>query len=438
MSLFAKLAPGTISTGLDIGSSAIKLVQLQRTKDGIALHKAGSAPTPVGGVKAGVIVDPLAVAQAVRSLLNALQIEGGPAVGGVAGPTVVVREVPLPTMSDRQLRRSIQWEARNYISFPIEDSVVEFEVLERPPGQSGGNMRVMLVAAPRDMVDSQVEAMELAALEPVAVEIQPFAAMRGLLAADGEMQAAGDIIALLEMGAGYTEITIIKDQQFVLSRMIPIAGNAFSDAIRNALDIGPEEATQLKETAMQVVLSEEERATLDPAAQQASRAIEPHLDELVREVRRSLAYHDYQQQGPDTAAGELRVSRILLSGGSAKLPRIADYFQAQLGVPVSVINVFGQGQVQAHGVNQDYLQSHAPNLLVGTGLALRELVHKSRERAGKAPPYSAAGRGNGRGLPRATANSRERAGQAPPYSEDRGRGAKSSGSGRGRPRPPAT
>jgi type IV pilus assembly protein PilM len=378
MSLFAKLAPGTMSTGLDIGSSAIKLVQLQRTKEGIALHKAGSAPTPVGGVKAGVIVDPLAVAQAVRSLLNALQIEGATVVGAVAGPTVVVREVPLPTMSDRQLRRSIQWEARNYISFPIEDSVVEFEVLERPPAQAGGNMRVMLVAAPRDMVDSQVETLELAGLEPLAVEIQPFAAMRGMLASDGETEAAGETTALLEIGASYTEITIIKDRQFVLSRMIPIAGNAFSDAIRNALDISPEEANQLKESAMQVVLSEEERATLDPAAQQASRAIEPHLDELIREVRRSLAYHDYQQQSPDAPAGELGVGQILLSGGSAKLPRIADYFQAQLGVPVAVINIFGQGQVQAHGVNHEYLQSHAPNLLVGTGLALRELLARVR------------------------------------------------------------
>jgi type IV pilus assembly protein PilM len=232
------------------------------------------------------------------------------------------------------------------------------------------------------MVDSQVETMELAGLEPLAVEIQPFAAMRGLLATDGEAQASGETTALLEIGASYTEITIIKDRQFVLSRMIPIAGNAFTDAIRNALDISPEEANQLKESAMQVVLSEEERATLDPAAQQASRAIEPHLDELIREVRRSLAYHDYQQQGPDAPAGELGVGQILLSGGSAKLPRIGDYFQAQLGVPVAVINVFGQGQVQAHGVNHEYLQSHAPNLLVGTGLALRELLQSRARRRG--------------------------------------------------------
>lgn len=367
--------------GLDIGSSAIKLVQLQQNKDGFSLHKAGSAPTPAGAVRGGVVVESAAVAQTIRSLLEALQIDSRQVTVGIAGPTVVAREVPLPSMSDRQLRKSIQWEARNYISFPVEDSIVEFEVLDRPSSPSAGQMRVMLVAAPRDMVNSQVETVELAGLEPLAVEIQPFAAMRGLLAAEMRELANGDTTALLGIGAAYTEITIIKDGQFVLTRTIPIAGNAFTEAIRNALDVGEEEAGQIKEGAMQLVLSEEERATLDPAAQQASRAIEPLLDELIREVRRSLAYHDYQQQSPEAGAGEFGVSRILLNGGSARLARIEDYFQAQLGVPVKLVHVFSKG-AQA-GMNQAYLEAHAPTLLIGTGLALREpLLTKQRQRNG--------------------------------------------------------
>jgi len=382
MGLLPKLSSTSVSIGLDIGSSAIKLVQLQETKSGVALHKAGSAPTPREAVKAGVVTDPLSVAKAIQSLLEALQVDGGPVTAGVAGPTVVVREVPLPVMSDRQLRKSIQWEARNYISFPVEDSVVEFQVTDRPAVGEGTQMRVMLVAAPRDMVDSQVEAVEVAGLDPVAVEIQPFAMMRGILAANGSHLGEGETTAVLGMGAAYTDITIMKDGAFVLTRMIPIAGDAFTEAIKNALDIDTEEANQLKETAMQVVSSEEERATLDPAAQQASRAIEPLLDEIIREVRRSLAYHDYQQQAPDAGSGDLGVSRILLSGGSAKLPRINEYFMSQLGVPVEVVSIFGNGQLRAHGVNQEYLQSHAPTLLVGAGLALREL-RASKQRRGE-------------------------------------------------------
>jgi type IV pilus assembly protein PilM len=374
MGLLSRLGSGNASIGLDLGSNSIKLVQLHDTREGVSLHKAGSAPTPPNAVKGGVIVDPLAAAQSIRSLLEALQIDPGAVVAGVAGPTVVVREVPLPAMSDRQLRRSIQWEARNYISFPVEDSVVEFQILDRPEARaaSNGQMKVMLVAAPRDMIDSQVETMELAGMEPVAVEIQPFAALRGLLASNGHAHTEGETTALVGIGAAYTEITIVKDAEFVLSRMIPIAGNAFTESIKNALEVDADEANRIKETATQVVLSEEERATLDPSAQQASRAIEPLLDELIREVRRSLAYHDYQQQSPDAGAGELGVNQILLSGGGAKLPRIHEYFQAQLGVPVSVLNVFGPSRLQARGVNPEFLQSHAPTLLVAAGLALRE------------------------------------------------------------------
>lgn len=379
------LARTSAAIGLDLGSNSIKLVQLQEGKDGIYLHKAGSAPTPSGTIKGGVVVEPLAVAQAIRALLEALKIGAGTVVAGIAGPTVVVREVPLPVMSERQLRRSIQWEARNYISFPVEDSVVEFRILDRPAGEAApsGQMKVMLVAAPRDMVDSQVETLELAGLEPVALEIQPFAAMRGLLATNGRPRSEEETIALVGIGASYTEITIMKKSQFVLSRVIPIAGNAFTEAIRNALDVDAEEAARVKESTTEVVLTEEERAALDPAAQQASRAIEPLLDELVREVRRSLAYHDFQQQSPDAGAGELGVNQLLLSGGSAKLPRISEYFQSQLGVPVSVLNVFGPGRLQARGVNREYLQAHAPTLLVAAGLALRELL-LSRQKRSKA------------------------------------------------------
>jgi type IV pilus assembly protein PilM len=369
MTLLPRLAPGSTSVGVDIGSNTIKVVQLQQARDGAHLSKAGSAPAPAGAVKGGVVVDAVAVAQALRSLLDTLQIDARLVTGGIAGPTVVAREVPLPAMSDRQLRKSIQWEARNYISFPVEDSIVEYEVLARPDAASG-QMRVMLVAAPRDMVGSQVEVLELAGLEPAAIEIQPFAAMRGLLASDIMTDVDEETVALLGIGASYTEITIVKGGRFVLTRTIPIAGNAFTEAIKNALDVDEAEANQVKENAMQLVLSEEERATLDPAAQQASRAVEPLLDELIREVRRSLAYHDYQQQSPDASAGELGASQILLSGGSAKLPGVENYFRAQLGVPVRVVRVF-TSSIPA-GLNRTYLESHAPSLLVGAGLALRE------------------------------------------------------------------
>lgn len=379
MSLLERLSLCPEVIGLDIGSAAIKVVQLRQGRSGIVLHKAGSAPTPVGTMRGGIIADPQVVSQAIRELLEALGVEAAAAVAGVSGPTVVVRQVQLPAMSERALRKSVSWEARNYISFPVEDSVLECQILKGAP-KNGGQMEVMLVAVPREMVDSQVQTIEMAGLEPLAVEIQAFSTMRSLVEWQSGLNAIHQTIALMGIGATHTDISIVNEGGFVLSRSIPIAGNGFTEAIRAALDIPTEEANLLKETGMRVVCSEEERAGLDPAAQQASRAVEPLLDELVREVRRSLAYHDYSQKVPEGASEAGGVHRILLSGGGARLADIGSYLSAQLRVPVDMPDIFANGYVQLPGVDAQYLRDEGPSLVVSTGLALRELMLGGRRR----------------------------------------------------------
>jgi len=374
MTMFSKLYSDADVIGLDIGSHTIKVVQLDEERGGLVLRKAGSRPTPPGSTKGGVITDADAVAQAISSLLRALEISATQVVAGVAGPTVVVRQVQMPHMSERQLRKSIQWEARSYISFPVEDSVLEFQILGQ---KDGGQLDVMLVATPRDMVDARVEAIERAGLEPTAIELEPFATMRSLIEFGGSSDFEHETVAMVDSGAAFTEIDIIKDRRFVLTRTIPIAGNSMTDAIASALAMDNDKANALKETAMQVVCSEEERATLDPFAQQASRAVEPLLDELIREIRRSLAYYDYQQQTPAEDDDQERVpgvNRIILAGGSAKMAGLSAYFQTQLGVPVEHASVFSRGLIQTPGLSQEYLDEHSPTLVVATGLALREMM----------------------------------------------------------------
>jgi type IV pilus assembly protein PilM len=385
MKLFSGNSQNVI--GLDIGSSSIKLAQLVATREGIALRKAGSTLTPPEAVKNGVIVDPLGISQAISSLLEALQVEAGIAVGGVAGPAVVVRQVALPVMSPKQLRQSVVWEARNYISFPVEDSILESQIISRPESPSSGNMMdVMLVAAPREMVESCAETIEMSGLEPVAVEVQSFAAMRALIDLAPDQENA--TLALVGIGASFSEITIVKGGNFVLSRVIPIAGNSFTDAIRTSLEIGREEALMLKETALRVVLDEEERAALDPAAQQASRAVEPLLEELIREVRRSLAYHDYQQKLGDAGAKGKGADKIILSGGSAKLAGLDRYLQHQLGIPTALASLPALVGLGDNSDNAGFLKEHAPTLVIAAGLALREM-HAWRAKARHAGPKAA-------------------------------------------------
>jgi type IV pilus assembly protein PilM len=372
MGIWNKLSGTGEVVGVDIGSHSIKMVQLKESRQGIVLHKAGSKPVPPDSIKAGVVTNPRAVADAIREMSSALGIGACGAVAGVAGPAVVVRQVQLPAMSERHLRRSIQWEARNYISFPVEDSVLEFQI--QPGDGRSGHIEVTLVATPRDMVESRVETLELAGLDPLAIEIEAFASMRCQVEWPANGEADSETIALVGVGHSFTDIDLVQAGKFVLTRMIPLAGNALTEAVGAALGVDPAKAGSLKETAMRVVLSEDERATLDPFAQQASRAAEPLLEELVREIRRSLAYYDYQQQGSDEKGKPPSVSRVVLSGGSALLAGLREYLQAQLGVPVEIANPFREGAIQAETSSREYLQSHSPGLVVGTGLALRELM----------------------------------------------------------------
>jgi type IV pilus assembly protein PilM len=374
MAMLGKFAAGGGTIGIDIGSHSIKVVQLSPSRTGYVITRAGSTPTPPNAIKQGVVTDRPAMADAIHTLMRDLGISSGVAIAAVAGPTVVVRQVQLPAMPEAHLRKSIYWEARNYISFPVEDSLLEFQILETHTGESTPKMDVMLVAAPRELVESRVETLEQAGIEPLAVEVEPFSLMRAVIELpQGGMAATSETIALVDIGATYTNISIISNGAFVLSRTITIAGNNFSDAIINVLGVDPQQAEEIKENELQVVTDEVTRAELSPIGQEASRALEPVLEELVREVRRSFAFYDYQQ-GPGGAprtAGAVGVSRVILTGGSAKMTGLAGFLQEQLSLPVGIADIFSKGMVQVpEGAEELYAQE--PMLATATGLALRE------------------------------------------------------------------
>jgi type IV pilus assembly protein PilM len=376
MAMLGKFAAGHSTIGIDIGSHSIKVVQLSPSRNGFTLTRAGSTPTPPDAMKQGVVVDRSAMAESLHTLLRDLGISTATAVAAVAGPTVVVRPVQLPAMPEAQLRKSIYWEARNYISFPVEDSLLEFQILSTHTADSTPKMDVMLVAAPRDLVDSRVETLELAGIEPIAIEVETFSLMRAAIELPYGLNDVHETMALVDIGASYTNISIVSNGAFVLNRAITIAGNNFTEAVANVLGVDPLQAEEIKEHELQVVTDEVTRAELSPIGQEASRALEPVMEELVREIRRSFAFYDYQQgPGSSTAAATARtpngIARVILTGGSAKMGGLAPYLQEQLGLPTAITDYFSKGAV-AVPEGTDELYTQEPMLATATGLALRE------------------------------------------------------------------
>ncbi|MHB9024269.1 MAG: type IV pilus assembly protein PilM [Armatimonadota bacterium] len=381
LNLFGAIAGSSETVGIDIGSHSVKVVQIVQSRGGYLLTRAGSAPTPPDAVKQAVVENRAALAETIQGLLHTLGITTPLAVSAVAGPSVVVRQVQLPVMPEHQLRKSIYWEARNYLSFPVEDSLLEFQILGTRTVDGTPQMDVMLAATPRDLVDSRVDTLEQAGLDPIAVELEPFALMRGLVELPYGHAGMQETVALVDIGASFTHITIISNNTFVLTRSVTIAGNSFTEAIASALGVEPAQAEEVKEHETRVVFDETARASLSPVGQQASRALEPMLEELIREVRRSFAFFDYQQV--PSASGAPRssegISRIILTGGSAKLTGLDAYLHEQLAIPVSPVDLLSAGNVRLPD-RADELPSQMPLLATAFGLALREpmLVREKR------------------------------------------------------------
>lgn len=369
-SLFGK----EIIVGIDIGSSCIKAVEIEPTSTGWTVTSAAVTPTPPNAIKEGVIINVVDVSQSIRSLLKDAGMKPTGAVCAVSGSQVIVRQVQFPTMPEAALRKSIRYEASKHISSSVEDSVVEFEILGE--GDEAGTMQVMLVAAPREMVDCRVAVLEAAGLEPLTIDIEAFALIRSLVEFSATDEYLHRTVALIDMGAGHTDVNIVSRGQFVLTRNIPIAGDSYTNAIKSLAGASFEDAEKMK-------LDMTSGATLDEISSGQSenrswRVVQPLLDELIREVRRSIHY--YQSQFPE-GSQEALVSKIMLTGGSTRMRGMESYVSGKLGIPTEIADVFRQSAVSSGNMPPSFADENSPILAVCTGLALKELIPEAGQKA---------------------------------------------------------
>ena len=375
--------------GVDIGSRWIKAVLAEPGGGGRwRITRAGLTPTPENAVRDGVVVETAAVGQAIKDLLKSSGIDATGATAAISGASVIVRHVKMPKMSEAILRKSVRFEAAKYISSSVEDSQIEFEITGPVPGEND-KMGVMLVAAPNDMVESRLAALAAAGLEPVGIDIEAFALQRALLDLSATRPGEGATLALLDIGAASTDVNIVTDGRFALTRNIDYAGDHFTKALQ-ALYPQTDRA-QLEEIKMRVDMTALLTPDADLEAQSLARALQPTIDELLREVRRSINY--YQSQLTDPANSNLpagvtaetgggTVSRIVVTGGSARLGGLEAYMSARLGLPVEAWNACDNPAFDTTALTPSFLSENAALLTTGIGLALKELTETpAQERA---------------------------------------------------------
>jgi type IV pilus assembly protein PilM len=368
--------------GVDIGSRMIKIVQAEPgSRPGhFRITGAGVIPTPPESVRDGIVVDTEAVGQAIKELMQSSGISANGAIVAISGASVIVRHIKLPKMAESAARRSIRFEAGKYISTSVEDSMIEFDITGPVPNEPD-KMGTMLVAAPNDMVESRLNALAAAGLEPIAVDIEAFALQRALLDLSPTQPGEGQTLALLDIGAVTTDVNIVTNGHFALTRNIAIGGDAFTNTLKSIVSMSEwaELEALKKQIDMSMLLTQEGT----PEQIRMASLVQPVLDELLREVRRSMNY--YQSQLSEAANSNLPaaiaasgsgdpVSKIIITGGSSKLAGIETYMNARLGVEVEAWNVFKNPAFDTSGIPAEFISENHGMLAICFGLALKEIA----------------------------------------------------------------
>ena len=347
--------------GIDIGHMNIRIVQAEKTAGGVRIVKVAETLTPPDSVRDGLIRDPEVIGQAIKAAMKEAHIHAQTAIIAASGGAVFVRAVPFPKMNAQLLRESIRFEAGRYVPGSIEDSYVEGEIV----GSLGdAQMNVLLAAAPRDVVDGRIAACKEAGLEVQVVEIETFAAFRSLIESDESKNSSSKTYILVDIGATNTTVSVIESGVYVMHRSMPAAGNTWTEGLRTAFKLELVDAE-----AGKIALNMNEYMTPNGQENPPLKVIATHIDDLIRELRRSMNYLQTQNQGSE-ANSENKIDGMYLCGGGAKLRGLDAYIQSKLGIPVTTLGVFENPVITQTGA----FTGSGTDLAVAAGLAMRPMV----------------------------------------------------------------
>ncbi|WP_034334873.1 type IV pilus assembly protein PilM [Deinococcus misasensis] len=371
--------------GLEIGASAIKIVELNPGSPP-DLIKAVSTPTPSGTMQDGQVFEPKALAEEIRRLIREHDIKTKQVITTIPNQAAVTRNIFVPVMDRRELDESIKWEAERYLPYAVDDVVLDYDLLDNPKDVQNdtGQMEIVIAAAPKDIIYRYVEVLKLAGLEPIAIDVKPFAALRALRGSlmgshlskstltGGTYSEQGEVAVMLDIGASSTVIALVRGDRLLMTRNISIAADDFTTAVQKAfqLDFYSAENVKLQYGAATLPTEDnEDLLDIDTSNDTYSSAkvydaIRPVLADLLTEIRRSLEFYRVQ-------AGDIVIDRVCLSGGGAKLVGLSQAISDTLGLYVEVGNPWMVTNTKIAKIDPAYLKEFGPEFAVALGLAVR-------------------------------------------------------------------
>lgn len=349
MGLFATNSTPLI--GVDISSTAVKLLQLGQSGGRYRVEHYAVEPLPPNAVVEKNIVEVEAVGEAIKRALARSGSRTKNAAAAVAGSAVITKVIPMPAnLSDEEMEDQVQVEAAQYIPYPIEEVSLDFEVIG-PVKDNPELVQVLLAASRSENVEVRQSALELGGLVAKVIDVEAFAAENSFKLISDQLSVPKDaLVALVDIGATMTTLNVLRNQRSIYTREQVFGGKQLTDEVMRRYGLSYEEAGLAKR---QGGLPESYELEV----------LEPFKEALVQQVSRLLQFF--------YAGSEFnRVDQIVLAGGCASIIGIAEMVEEQIGVLTAVANPLANMSLSSR-VKAQALAQDAPALMIACGLALR-------------------------------------------------------------------
>ena len=374
--------------GMDIGSNVVKCLRLDCAGERPRITHFAMVPLPPEAIVDGEIMDRDLVIQALTDCAEQAKLPDEPVASAVSGRAVIVKKIVMDKMNEADAREAIYWEAEQHVPFDIDDITLDFEILRDDIGAN--QMELLLVAAKKDMILNHAELIRDAGFQPLVIDVASFAnqnayeyCSRGSLNTklskdqvalpelidDGDddftgpeadlpatSESDGQFVALLDIGGGMTNVHIVRDGIPYFTRDLPVGTSHFIEEFQKQLGVNYEVAQDIAQGHLDEV-----------------------DDQLIEDIVRQVGAEIYHGLEPSLSylktSGEAEgIDRIVLSGGGAKVPGLADYFTESYSVPAEVADPLGAVDYDPDLFGGTAPEEMSPLLAVSMGLAMRKAV----------------------------------------------------------------
>lgn len=332
--------------GLDIGTTGVRLVQLKSGSSAPALVTYGAKPLPANLISSESEVDQDKLAEIIQQLKTEAKVSADQVVTALPSQHAFTTVITTPKLSNSELEKSIQLQADQYIPMPVEDAKLDWHVID----SNENEMSVLLVAAPKQVVNKYLSIVEKAGLNLLALEINALAVARSVV-------NASDVpVAVVDWGSNSTEITIISQRVPHLVRSVNIGGNTLVRSVEQNLNVDTEQAQQFLQKF---------GVTQTKLEGQVLKAVQGSLDNVMSEISKSIKYFTSQNEG-------VQLEKVILTGGPTSLPEMPSYVANSINFPVEIANPWVN--VSYPATQQETLMNQSLHFAVAVGLAQRAFV----------------------------------------------------------------